>query len=151
MTTPKTTRVGPALFLAAGLVGAQALAALGFGVFEMTQVQPQRPAVGVTAVITLLLYGGLLALVVRGLLRARRWSRGPAVATQILHLPIAWSFASGATGWIAALLAASSVVVLVCVLLPSSTRLLAREPESESSEPEEPDAVDDPDAADDGR
>lgn len=141
MTTPATTHTGPALFLAAGLVGVQALTALGFGVFEMTQVQPQRPEVGVTAVVTLLLYGGLLGLVAYGLARARRWSRGPAVATQILHLPIAWSFASGATVGVAVPLAVSSIAVLVCCFLPSSTRLLAREPDEPEADAAETEAA----------
>lgn len=124
MTTSGRTPIGRALFLAAALAGLQALTALGFGVFELTQIQPRRPAVGVTTVLTLLLYGGLLAVVARGLSRARRWSRGPAVATQLLHLPIAWSFASGRTLAVAIPLALSAIVILVCCLLPSSTALL---------------------------
>ena len=149
VTTGGVTRTGPALFLAAGIVAVQSLGSLGFGLFEISQVQPQRLAVGVTAVLTLVLYGALLAVVAVGLFRARRWCRGPAVATQLLHLPIAWSFASGATLWLAVALALTSVTTLVCVLLPSSTRLLAGESAEAEDVPGEDPAGEDRDTGDD--
>jgi hypothetical protein len=54
--------------------------------------------------------------------RGRRWSRAPAIATQLIQLPIALSFRGGETTWFAVLLGAVSLTVIVCLLLPSSTR-----------------------------
>ena len=60
-------------------------------------------------------------MVARGVLRGRRWSRAPAIATQLIQLPIAWSFYGGQTTWFALLLGAVSLIVIVCLLLPTST------------------------------
>ena len=43
------------------------------------------------------------------------------MATSLIQLPVAWSFAGGETWWVAITLAGISVVVLVCLLLKSST------------------------------
>ena len=55
--------------------------------------------------------------------RGRRWSRAPAIATQIIQLPVAWSLRGGETTWFAALLGAVSLTGLVCLLLPRSPRV----------------------------
>lgn len=119
-----STMRAPALFPAAILCALEGVAALVFGVLELSQTQPQRLAVGLTTGIGMIAYGILLGAVANGLRRARSWSRGPAVATQVLHLPIALSFAGGTTTWFAILLALASSAVLVCVFLPRSTYAL---------------------------
>ncbi|MFX4273003.1 hypothetical protein ACQBAR_07455 [Propionibacteriaceae bacterium Y1685] len=123
MTSSSTMRA-PALFPAAVLCFLEGLAAFAFGVLELVQTQPQRPVVGITTGIAMIAYGALLVVVGNGLRRARGWSRGPAVATQILQLPIALSFVGGSTTWFAVLLALASIAVLVCVFLPRSTYAL---------------------------
>jgi len=109
------------LFPAALIVAVEALAAVVLGVLELAHTEPSRPVVGITTGLTFLIYGAFLLVAARGVRRGRRWARGGAVFTQLLHLPIAYSFARGATWWVAALLAACSAAVLVLVLIPSST------------------------------
>ncbi len=121
VTSSASTPNAPALFLAAMLVAIEGLAAVIFGIAEAAMTQASRPVIGITTAIVMVSYGLLLLLVARGLKRQRRWSRGPTVATQLLLLPIAWSFVSAATWWVALILAALSVTTLVCVFLPSST------------------------------
>jgi hypothetical protein len=104
-------------------------------VAEATQLRVSRWVVGAGASLLMLGYGAFLAAVARGVLRGRRWSRGPAVATQLLHLPIAWSFNGGSTRWVAWTLIGSALTVLVCLLLPSSTAILVDESEGKG-EPE---------------
>lgn len=71
-------------------------------------------------------YSVLLILVAAGLVRRRRWSRGPTVVTQLIQLPIAWSLYSGPAGPLAVAPGLLAVLVLVGVLLPSSTAALGR-------------------------
>ncbi len=83
------------LLLAAVLIVIEALAALAFAVLEIGQVQMSRPGVGVGVAVLMGGFGLLLLVVARGVLRGRRWSRGPAVAMQLIILPVAWSFRGG--------------------------------------------------------
>ena len=59
--------------------------------------------------------------------KRRSGSRAPAIATQLIQLPVAWSFRGGETTWFATLLGAVSLVVVVCLLLPSSTAIFTAE------------------------
>ena len=117
----------PALLLAGVLLAVIAVLSVGFGVLELTQIRASRPVVGSGAAIIMLGYGVFLLAVARGVLRGRRWSRAPGVATQLLQLPIAWSFRGGETAWFAVALGAVSLCVLVCLLLPSSTAVFVPE------------------------
>lgn len=98
---------------------------------ELIATRASRAVVGSGAAIILLAYAGLLAMVARGVLRGRRWSRAPAIATQLIQLPIAWSFRGGQTTWFALLLGVVSLTVIVCLLLPASTRAFVDEAASE--------------------
>ena len=57
----------------------------------------------------------------RGVFLGRRWSRGPAVATQLILLPIAWSFRGGVTTGISVALALLAIAALIGLLHPRST------------------------------
>jgi hypothetical protein len=111
----------PFLGLAAALLALLGLAALGYGVLELLATNPNRPVVGVGTALLLGGYGALLIAVAGGVARGRRWSRGPAVATSLIQLPVAWSFAGGETWWVAVVLAVISLAVLACLLIRSST------------------------------
>ncbi|SDE18669.1 hypothetical protein SAMN04489747_2740 [Auraticoccus monumenti] len=100
------------------------LVALGLGVVEAFSTQASRWVVGVTTAVVFLAYGAFLLLVAQGLRRARRWSRGPAVAVHLLHLPIAYGFLGGSTTWVALLVGGLSLLSLVCLLVPRATAAL---------------------------
>jgi hypothetical protein len=103
------------------LLAFEALIGLGYAAIEVEQVRMTRAVVGVGVAILMAGFGLLLLLVARGVFRGKRWSRGPAVATQLILLPIAWSFRGGATTWVSVALGVLAIAVLVGVLHPRST------------------------------
>ena len=92
-----------------------------YAVIEIGQVRITRAGLGVGVTIMMACFGLLLLLVARGVFLGKRWSRGPAVATQLILLPVAWSFHGGGTTWVSVALAALAIAVLVGVLHPRST------------------------------
>jgi hypothetical protein len=78
--------------------------------------------------------GGLLVLVMAalplgaayGLLRARRWSRGPALIMQLISLPIAWTMLRGDGGYVAAgaVLGVLALAGLALLVHPATTDAL---------------------------
>ena len=117
----------PHLVVAGVLLGVEALAALVFGVVEVFQVRPARAVVGVGVAAVMIGFGVLLAVLARAVLRVRRWSRGPAVALQLILLPTAWSFRAAPTTLVAVVLAGVAAAVLVGLLHPRSTAALVPE------------------------
>jgi hypothetical protein len=113
------------LALAAVLVAVESAAAIVFGVSAAMSMHLSRLVVGAGTAVLMVGYGALLAWAAWGLWRGRRWSRGPTIATQLIQLPVAWSFVGGQTTWLALLLATMSVLTLICLLVPSSTALFA--------------------------
>ena len=109
------------LVAAAILVAIEALIAVGYAATEIGQIRMSRAVMGVAVAVLLAGFGLLLLLVARGVYLGRRWSRGPAVATQLILLPVAWSFWGGATTWVSITLAVLAIAVLVGVLHPRST------------------------------
>jgi hypothetical protein len=116
------------IVVAAALLALEALIALAYAAVEIGQVQMTRAALGIGVTILMACFGLLLLLVARGVFLGKRWSRGPAVATQLILLPIAWSFRGGATTWAAIILAALAIAVLVGVLHPRSTAIFVSPP-----------------------
>ncbi len=112
--------------VAAALVGAEAVALLGFAAVELLAVDSKRLALGVTTVVFFAAYGGGLALCARGLVSLQSWCRGPIVLAQIIQLGVAWSFLGIDTTWLAIALSVAAVVVLASVLAPSTTEALER-------------------------
>ena len=116
-----------AVLFAAGLVAAEAAAALALAGFELAAVDPGRLVVGLTTFLFFVAYAVALAACSWGLYRRMRWSRAPVVLAQLIQLGVAWSFAGGETLPVAVLLAAAAAGVLVGVFLPSSTAALTEE------------------------
>lgn len=114
---PLTIAIAAALLALEGLVG------LGYAVLEIGQIRMSRAEVGVGVAILMAGFGLVLVLVARGVWRGRRWSRAPGVVTQLILLPLAWSFAGGATTWVSVVLAAVAITALVGLLHPRSTEV----------------------------
>lgn len=111
------------LLVAALLLALEALAALAFGVIALTQIQMSRAVLGSGVAIWMIGYGVLLLVVARGVLRGKRWSRAPALATQLILLPIAFSFRNEPTTWVAGAMAVAAVGTMVGILHPRSTEV----------------------------
>ena len=112
------------LVVAAVVVAGEALLLFGLAVVELFSMDPARMTLGLTTSAFFAVYGAALAVSAGGLARARRWSRGPVVLTQLIQLGVAWSFARGSTLAIAVGLGCAALVVLVAILLPSATAAL---------------------------
>jgi len=111
------------LLAAAALLGLEGLAALAFGGIDLSLIRISRVEIGVGVAIWMLGYGILLLAIARGVFRGRRWSRAPAIATQLILLPIAFSFRAQPTTWVAIALAVVAVGSLVGLLHPRSTEV----------------------------
>jgi peptidoglycan/LPS O-acetylase OafA/YrhL len=119
---PAAPRPAP-LLLAAVLLGLEALAALVFGGIALTQIRIDRAVVGTEVAIWMLGYGLLLVALARAVFLGRRWSRAPSIATQLILLPIAFSFRGEPTTWVAATIALVAIAALVALLHPRSTEV----------------------------
>jgi hypothetical protein len=118
---PAAGRRPVTIVVAAALLAVEAVVALVYAVLEVGQIRMSRAVVGVGVTILLGGFGLMLLLVARGVLLGRRWSRGPAVAIQLILLPLAWSFVGGGTTWVAVALAVVAITALVGLLHPRST------------------------------
>jgi len=114
--------------VAAVLLALEALIALAYAALEIGQVRVSRAVVGVGVTILMASFGVFLLFVARSVFRGKRWSRGPAVATQLILLPLALSFAGGGTTWVSVGLAGLAIAVLVGVLHPRSTAVFVGPP-----------------------
>lgn len=124
---------------AAALEAAEGVTVLGFGAFVAWETVVGEPLDPVTAwaVTGMALLGGFCMLAVaRGLLNAERWSRAPAVLTQLFALPVGWSLVQSDQRAYGIPLLAVALLTLVLVLSGPTTRfMLAAELDDE-----EPDA-----------
>ncbi|MGW7263584.1 hypothetical protein [Streptomyces sp. NPDC054842] len=117
------------LTAAAALAALEGLALVAGGVYIVVlglggDTDDRRQAV--TGGITLIVLALLPLLAARGLLLRRGWSRGPAVITQVMALPVAYSLLQADSVAIPAgiVLAVVAVVALVLLLNPATTRAL---------------------------
>ena len=125
---PTTPRPGR-LTAAAALCGLEALALVASGVYLLVMGlvgNPDSPQQAEAAGITVIVLGLIPLLATRGLLLLRGWSRGPAVVTQIVALPVAWTLLQSTGALIPAgiALAAVSVAGLVLLVNPATTQAL---------------------------
>ncbi|MFI9647330.1 hypothetical protein ACIHAA_13680 [Streptomyces sp. NPDC052040] len=124
------------LTAAAALAGLEGLALAAGGVWMLVlglTGSPDDRQGAVTGGITLIVLALLPLLAARGLLLRRRWSRGPAVMTQLMALPVAYNLLQADSVAIPAGIALAVVAVASLVLLvnPATTRALGiRGPES---------------------
>lgn len=115
-----------ALWVAAAVLWLEALAVVVYGVLILTNMSKVSVGVGIGVGGMLVAWGAALAAVGRGVALVRQWSRGPAVALQLLHLPIAYGFRHS-IGWLSGALFVTAGIVLVAVFLPASTTAFTAE------------------------
>ncbi|WP_344405349.1 hypothetical protein [Streptomyces longisporus] len=131
--TPATeANTGPRprrLTYAAGLAALEGLALAVGGVWMLVEGltgAPDDRRSAVTGGITLVVLALLPLLAARGLLKQKSWSRGPAVITQIMALPVAYNLLQADSVAIPAGIALAVVAVVALVLLvnPATTQAL---------------------------
>ncbi|MBA3265291.1 MAG: hypothetical protein H0T14_02795 [Nocardioidaceae bacterium] len=111
----------PQILAASILVALEALGLFLFAAFEVAGLDTERVSIALTTGIFFGLYAGGLLIASVALWRLKGWSRGPIVLAQLIQLGVAWSFAGGATRWVAVILATWAVLCLGLVLSPSTT------------------------------
>ncbi|MFB7461748.1 hypothetical protein [Streptomyces sp. NPDC056188] len=117
------------LTYAAALAGLEGLVLVVGGIWMLvagaTGPEGDRQT-GVTGGITVLVLALLPLLAARGLLLRRGWSRGPAVITQIMALPVAYNLlrSDGVAIPAGIVLAVVAVTSLVLLVNPETTRAL---------------------------
>lgn len=112
------------LTAAAALTALEGLALAGLGVYMLVvgiAGDPDSPQQAETGGITLLALAALPLIAARGLRLGRRWSRGPALITQLMALPVAWTLYSTGGAMIAAAVALAVAAVAVVALLVNPT------------------------------
>ena len=117
------------LIYAAALAALEGLALVVGGVWMLVAGftgDPDNRQTGVTGGITVIVLALLPLLAARGLLARRSWSRGPAVITQILALPVAYNLLQADSVAIPAgiVLAVVAVTALVLLVNAETTRAL---------------------------
>ncbi|MDT0453002.1 hypothetical protein [Streptomyces hesseae] len=118
------------LTAAAGLVALEGLALAASGIYLLVMGllgKPDSPQQAEMGGLTVLALAALPLLAARGLWLLRRWSRGPAMITQIMALPVAWTLFSGGGAALiagAVALALTAVATLVLLVNPTATEAL---------------------------
>ncbi|MFD3482480.1 hypothetical protein [Streptomyces sp. NPDC058665] len=117
------------LTAAAVCAGLEALALVAGGGYLLVMGllgRPDSPRQAEMGGLTLIALGLIPLLAARGLLLRRAWSRGPAVATQIMALPVAWTLLTSDGALIPAgiALAVTAVSALVLLVSPTTTEAL---------------------------
>jgi hypothetical protein len=128
--TPETAGPRPRrLTYAAALAALEGLALVAGGVWMLVEGlvgDPDDRPSAVPGGVTLIVLALLPLLAARGLLARRSWSRGPAVITQIMALPVAYNLLQADSVAIPAGIALAVVAVAALILLinPATTQAL---------------------------
>ncbi|MBO1336116.1 hypothetical protein [Streptomyces sp. VRA16 Mangrove soil] len=122
---PRPGRLTAAAALA-GLEGAALVAGGGYMLVAGLGGHPDNPEQAITGGVTLIVLALLPLLAARGLLARKSWSRGPAIITQIMALPVAYTLMQADSAAIGAgiVLGAVAVVSLVLLVNRETTRAL---------------------------
>ncbi|MGW7200299.1 hypothetical protein [Streptomyces chryseus] len=118
------------LTAAAGLAVLEGLALVAGGAYMLVMGllgSPDKPEQAEMGGLTLIALALLPLLAARGLMKCRAWSRGPAIITQIMALPVAWTLlrSEGALLIPAGIaLAAVAVASLVLLVNPATNQAL---------------------------
>ncbi|MBX9422989.1 MULTISPECIES: hypothetical protein [Streptomyces] len=123
--TPRPAR----LAAAAAVAGIEALGLVAGGVYMLVDALTRTSGDvtgALTGAVTLVALGLIPLAAARGLWLRRSWSRGPAVITQILALPVAWQMLQADSAMIPAgvVLGVLAVAGLVLLVNPATTEAL---------------------------
>ncbi|MER7954010.1 MULTISPECIES: hypothetical protein [unclassified Streptomyces] len=123
--TPRPVR----LTAAAAVAGIEALALVAGGLYVLVTAftgDPDGLTQALMGGVTLIALGLIPGAAARGLLLRRSWSRGPAIITQILALPVAWQLLQANSAMIPAGIALAALAVggLVLLVNPATTEAL---------------------------
>ncbi|MFT4188032.1 MAG: hypothetical protein QM621_05570 [Aeromicrobium sp.] len=115
------------LLIACLIVVVEGLAFIVFAVADLVSIGSDTLGVGLSAAVFFLFYGGAQLVAAAMLLRGRTGARGLLVASQLLHLGLAWSLRDAAAGQLVVpglplIVAGLAAVVLACLLAPSVNR-----------------------------
>ncbi|MBA2944458.1 hypothetical protein [Streptomyces himalayensis] len=143
---PDVTEAGPRpgrLTAAAVLAALEGVALVAAGVYLLFRGftgDADSVSQAATGGVTLIVLALLPLLAARGLLQQRSWSRGPAIITQIMALPVAWTLLQADSLAIPAGIALGVVAVTALVLLvnPATTRALGIRGPGGGEEPTQP-------------
>ncbi|CAN5481632.1 hypothetical protein BH10ACT10_BH10ACT10_08370 [soil metagenome] len=124
---PDQGPVPASLQVACSLVAVEAVSLVIFGLVELRSIESSKLTMGITTSLFFAVYGVGLAVFAWLLHRRQSWTRAPVVLAQLIQLGVAWSFRSGGTVFVAALLAVSAIVALAGIFHPASLRALAEE------------------------
>ncbi|MFG2298754.1 hypothetical protein [Streptomyces sp. NPDC048603] len=135
--TSATPSLPGRLTAAAALTALEGLALAGLGVYLLyvgIAGDADSPQQAETGGLTVLGLAALPLIAARGLRLGRRWSRGPALITQIMAMPVAWTLwtTGGAMAFAAVALAVAALAVLVMLVNPTATEALGIGPREET-------------------
>ena len=128
-TAPESRPRSRRLTAAAALAAVEGLALAAGGLYLVAMGLFGHPASLQGAVmggLTVLALAALPLSAAYGLLRARRWSRGPSLIIQLMALPAAWTMISGGGAMVAAgvVLGVVALAELVLLVHPATTEAL---------------------------
>ncbi|MFH8473087.1 hypothetical protein [Streptomyces sp. NPDC018000] len=113
----------------AGLTALEGAALVGGGIYMLVMGllgSPESAQQAEMGGLTLIALGLIPLFAARGLLRRRSWSRGPALITQIIALPVAWTLlrSHGALIPVGIVLAAVVLTALYQLVRPTTVEAL---------------------------
>jgi hypothetical protein len=125
------------LRIAAAVLFLQGAALLALGIYILIELFVSTAQSTANAIVEVLLYVVMTAclwLVARGLWRARRWARSPAVVVQVVagFASINMIQGDGAAPWIGVLVLVTALIAFVSLLTPPVTRELAAADEKDA-------------------
>ncbi|MFR9674246.1 hypothetical protein [Streptomyces sp. TR06-5] len=117
------------LAVAAVLTAAEGAVIAGFGLVSLVMVFTGKPdglVQALTMALTVLALAALPLAAAHGIRQRRRWSRGPALITQLLALPVGWQMAQNGGPWVAGgvVIGLAALVVLGALVTPTAAAAL---------------------------
>ncbi len=114
----------PPLTVAVSLAAVQGAMLVLLGLLEVASLNADRLTMGATTAVFFAVAGVGLGTCAWFLHRRSSWARSPIVLAQLIQLGLAWSFRAAPTTWLAVVLAAVALVVLVGIFHRDSLEAL---------------------------